>query len=175
MNACRVNPYLILQGTERHGKICSLRQEANHLQSCYFCCYCVQWGVETRTSHSQTSSVPYTEESCDRCVTTCLRCSLVTHVVRSCQVSLTLLDTTSYFNRRCKVIATVSTNVYRASYLPDGHRLALCDRKLGYELDDPGFESFHGQEIFSFLRNVHTGSGAHLAPYSVGTVVLSRE
>jgi len=109
LNACRVNPYHILQGTGRLGKICTLRQEANQLQSNYFCsssscCCCVQWGVETRTSHSQISSVPYTEESCDRCVTTYLLCSPATHVVTSGQVSLTLLNTTSYFNRRCKMI-----------------------------------------------------------------------
>jgi hypothetical protein len=62
------------------------------------------------------------------------------------------------------------TNVYRARYQPDGHWLALCNQWLGNGLDDPGFESRRGQEDFTLLQNVHTGSGTLLTPHSVGKV-----
>jgi len=34
---------------------------------------------------------------------------------------------------------------------------------IGYGLDGPGFESQQGQDIYSVIQNIQTGSGAHPA------------
>jgi hypothetical protein len=44
---------------------------------------------------------------------------------------------------------------------------------LGHELDSPGFESQHGQEILSVFQMTQTGYGTQPASYSTGTGVLS--
>jgi hypothetical protein len=45
---------------------------------------------------------------------------------------------------------------------------------LGHGLDNRGFEFHQEQVVSSLLQNAQTGSGAHPAPYAMGTVVLSR-
>ena len=45
-------------------------------------------------------------------------------------------------------------------------RKSVVGMGLSSRLDDPKFESQHGQEIF--LQNVDTGCGAHHASYSFG-------
>jgi len=45
---------------------------------------------------------------------------------------------------------------------------------LDYGLNNPGFKSQQGQEIFFILKNVHITSGAHPATYFTGTGVLSQ-
>jgi hypothetical protein len=56
--------------------------------------------------------------------------------------------------------------------LPPSYRLSRP--ALGYGLNNPGFKSQKRQEIFFFLQNVHSTSGAHPASYSIGTSVLSQ-
>ena len=45
---------------------------------------------------------------------------------------------------------------------------------LDYGLNNPGFKSQQGQEIFILLKNVHITSGAHPATYFTGTGILSQ-
>jgi hypothetical protein len=114
-------------------------------------------------------------KSCDRCVTTCLRCSLVTRVASSGQVSVTLLDT-PYLNRRFQVTywhckhrcvpnrlptwwATVSV-VWPVTRLWDGRSRVRIPTLTG--------------DFFSSPKGPYRFWGP-LSPYSVGTVVLFRE
>lgn len=53
-------------------------------------------------------------------------------------------------------------------YISPGQR-SLC----GEELDDPGFESRQGKDIFCFFKTVQTCSGSYPASYSVGTRDIS--
>jgi hypothetical protein len=52
-------------------------------------------------------------------------------------------------------------------------RITQSVQQVGYGLDSPGFESQQEARYFAYLQNVQTGSGAHPASYSKGTVVLS--
>jgi hypothetical protein len=45
--------------------------------------------------------------------------------------------------------------------------LTRCGHRL--ESEELGFNSLEGQNFFSFLQGVQTGSGAHSASYTMGT------
>jgi hypothetical protein len=44
---------------------------------------------------------------------------------------------------------------------------------LSYRLNDLGFKSLHGQQIFSHLQTIQTGSETQPGSYSMGTEALS--
>jgi hypothetical protein len=55
-----------------------------------------------------------------------------------------------------------------------GAGIAYKVYRLGYGLDDPGYESLQRQEIFSLFRKVKTSSADHPPSYAMGIGVPSR-